>query len=259
MAQKMAQKSADKRAERRAKDERNMNRAVVLLTGGLIAEWYLLMADRFYAKGGVDQMLAWYDYLGVMRWIGLAVLAVGAALAYLKKDRPRLRNAGIAVAVVGGFLSFTSFAMRHVFPTSVTVLCVAVPVLLILGIICLFYQAEFAIQSAALAMALGALVLMNRSGSTRVKICAVLAIVGIAALCVLSLMAQRSGGVLGKGDKRVRLIAPGADYRPLFAVLALCLVLLALSLFIPQLPFFGTWILGIVSFALAVYYTVKLM
>ena len=43
-------------------------------------------------------------------------------------------------------------------------LCVAVPVLLLLGIIYLFYQAEFSVQATELAMALGAVVLLGRSG-----------------------------------------------------------------------------------------------
>ena len=255
----MAPKSVDKRAERRAKDERNMNRAVVLLIGGLIAEWYLLMADRFYAKGNVTQMLAWYDYLGLMRWIGLAVCAAGAA-CFVTGKKPLVKNVGLGLGITGAFFSLTSFAMRHVYPTSVTVLCVVIPVLLILGIIVLFYQAEFAIQSMALAMAMGALVLMNRSGSSRVKLCAMLAIIGIAALCAMSWYLQRSKGLLGlKDGRKLRIIGIHADYRLVYGVLGLCLALLLGALFIPQLPFYGTWALAAVTFVLAVYYTVKLM
>lgn len=255
----MAQNPNDKRALRREKSERNMNRAVVLLIAGLVAEWYLLMADRYFVRGTISQLVAWADYLEVMVWVGLVAFVAGAVLLILRAKAPRLKIVGCSLLGVGGFFAFSSAVMRYVYPLGVTVMCVLVPVLLILGIICLFYQAEFAIQAAALAMALGALVLLNRSTSTRVKACAVLAILGVAVLCVFSLMLEKNAGTFGKGNKRVRVIGPNADYRLLFGVLALCLVAVLAALFVPAAAFYGTWALAIVAFVLAVYYTIKLM
>ena len=255
----MAQKSNDKRALRREKSERNMNRAVILLIAGLVAEWYLLMADRYFVRGTIDQVVGWADCLEALVWVGLGLLAAGVVLLALRGKKPRLGKAGWALAGVGAFFAFSSAVMRYIYPLGVTVMCVLVPVLLILGIICLFYQAEFAIQAAALALALGALVLLNRSDSTRVKACAVFAILGVAALCVFSLALEKNGGMFGKGGKRTRIIGANTDYRLLFGVLALCLVAVLAALFAPAVAFYGTWALAVVAFVLAVYYTIKLM
>lgn len=255
----MAQRSNDKRIERKEKSDRNMNRAVILLIAGLIAEWYLLMADRYYARGNVTQMLGWYDYFGVMRWIGLAVLAVGVVLLAMREKKSWFSWLGGTLAFVGGFFAVTSEAMRHVYPTSVTVLCVFVPVVLILGIVYLFYQAEFSVQATALAMALFALALLSRSGSKLVKICAVLAILATAALLLCTLMLKKNGGVLRVKDKNVRLFPTDQDYRLTLGVLALCIALVLLAIFAPAIAFYATWVFAIITFVLAVYYTIKLM
>ena len=174
----MAQKSNDKRIARREKSERNMNRAVVLLIAGLVAEWYLLMADRYYARGTVTQMLGWYDFFGVMRWIALA---------------------------------------------------------------------------------LGALVLLGRSGSTAVKTCAVLALIAIAVLFVCGCVLKKNEGVLTLGGRKMRVFSTSADYRLALGVPALCFVLVIAALAVPTIAFYATWALAIVAFMLAVYYTIKLM
>ena len=255
----MTQKSNDKRVERREKSDRNMNRAVVLLIAGLIAEWYLLMVDRYYARGTISQVVRWYDFFGVLRWIALAVLAAGIALFVMRGKKAWFAKAGGALACVGAFFAFTSFAMRHYYPVSVTVLCVAVPVLLVLGIVYLFYQAEFSVQATALAMALGALALLGRSGTAAVKACAVLALLGNAALLACTLMLKKSGGVFERGGKKLRVFGASADYRLTLGVPALCIVLVLAALFAPAVAFYATWALAIVAFVLAVYYTIKLM
>ena len=259
MAQKSNNKSNNKRAERREKSERNMNRAVVLLIAGIVAEWYLLLVDRSYARGNISQFIRWYDILGVLRWVGLALLAAGVALYVLREKKPWFLWLGSALAGVGVFFAFTSVCMRHVYPTSVTVMCVFVPVLMILGIVYLFYQAEFSVQATALAMTLGALVLLGRSQSRLVKLCAVLALLGVAALLAGVFLLRERGGVLKLGDKRLRLFAPEMDYRVTLGVLALSFVLLLMVMIAPSVAFYATWGLAIAAFALAVYYTVKLL
>ncbi len=255
----MAQKSNDKRMERKEKSERNMNRAVILLIAGIVAEWYLLLVDRAYARGNIDQFIRWYDVLGVLRWIGLALLAAGVVLYVLRKEKPWFSWLSATLAGVGVFFAFTSICMRYVYPTSVTVMCVLVPVLMILGIIYLFYQAEFSAQATALAMALGALVLLSRSRSTAVLACAVLALLGVAAVLVGTVLLKKENGVLKLGGKRLRLFAPDMDYRLTLGVPALCLVLVLAALVLPAAAFYATWGLAIVTFVLAVYYTIKLL
>ncbi|MBR3560638.1 MAG: hypothetical protein IKN81_03800 [Oscillospiraceae bacterium] len=256
----MTQKKNDNRVTRREKSERNMNRAVLLLTAGLVAEWYLLMADRYYARGTISQVVGWYDYLGVMRWAALAVLAAGVVMMTLRGGKPWVKKLGGLLTGCGAFFTFTSVAMRHYFPVSVTVLCVMVPVLLLLGIIYLFYQAEFSVQATELAMALGAVILLGRSGSAAVKVCAALAVCGIAALLICTAAAKKNGGALRLGGETVQVFAPKADYRLSLGVPVLCLAAVAAAYYaVPAGAFYATWALAIVAFVLAVYYTIKLM
>lgn len=255
----MAQNINEKRLARREKSERNMNRAVILLTVGLVAEWYLLMVDRYYARGSISQVVKWFDFLGVVRWVGLAVFAAGVVLLVLRARKKWFARLGGALAVCGGFFAFTSFAMRLVYPTGVTVMCVLVPVLLVLGVVYLFYQAEFFVQSTALAMGLGAAVLLSRSASAMVKACAILAMLGICLLIALVLLLKKSGGMWKHGDKQTRLFPMSTDYRLTLGVPALCLALAAFSFAVPAAAFYAVWVLAAAAFALAVYYTIKLM
>ena len=254
----MAQNTNDKRAARREKSERNMNRAVILLIAGLVAEWYLLMVDRYYARGTIDQVVGWYDFLGVLRWVALAMFVAGVALLALRRGKWLTRAGGI-LAGVGGFFAFTSFAMRCYHPVSVTVMCVLVPVLLVLGIVYLFYQPEFSAQATALAMGVGALVLLSRSGSSAVRACAALSLCGVAVVFAAALLLKRSGGVWKRGDRRTRVFPANADYRLTLGVPALCFALVLAALFVPAVAFYAAWALAAAAFALAVYYTVKLM
>lgn len=255
----MAQNKKERIAAKRRSSERSMNCAVLLLTLGLIAEWYLLLADRFYARGTMYQVVAWYDYLGVMRWVGLAALIAGAVMFASRGKNPKLKTPGVILGGVGAFFAFTSFCMRLYHPVSVTVMCVFVPVLLILGIVYLFYQTEFSVQATALAMGLGALVLLSRSGSAAVKACAALALAGIAVLVAGTLLAKKNGGVLALGRYSFPLFSAKTDYRLTLGVPALCFVLVLAALFAPGIAFYATWTLGVVTFVLAVHYTIKLM
>lgn len=255
----MAQQSNNKRVERQKKSDRNMNRAVILLIAGLVAEWYLLMADRYYARGTAYQTVGWYNYFGVMRWVGLAVMIAGIVLVTQRAKKSWYFKAGAVLAVAGAFFAFTSFAMRLVFPTGVTVLCVFVPVVLLLGIIYLFYQAEFSVQATALAMALFATALLARSGSTLVKVFSVIALIAIVALLVCTVTIKNNGGVLKLGGKSLRVFPANTDYRLTLGVLALSFVMALVSMFSSGVAFYATWVLAVIAFVLAVYYTIKLM
>ena len=255
----MAQKSNSKRMERMEKSDRNMNRAVVLLISGLVAEWYLLMVDRYYARGTIAQFAKWYDFLGVMRWVGLAVLCGGVVLLAMRDKKPWYGKAGAALAAAGGFFAFTSFVMRHAYPSSVTAMCVLVPVILILGIVYLFYQPEFLVQASAMAMALFALALLSRSVSTTVRVLSVIALIGIAALLLCTWKLKKDGGVFKRGETSVRVFAPDLDYRLTLGVLALCLALVLIAMIAPMTAFYAMWALAVAAFVLAVYYTIKLM
>lgn len=255
----MAQRSNDKRLQRQKKSDRNMYFAVILLTAGLVAEWYLLMLERYYVRGTMAQMVGCLNYLGVMRWVGLGILAAGAVLLALREKKRWFGGLGVGLALGGAFFAFSSAVMRHAWPTSVTVMCVFVPVVMILGIVYLFYQAEFSVQATALAMALFALVLLSRSYTIRVRACAVVALVCTAALAIGTLVLKGKGGKLKIGGKELRVFAANTNYSLTLGVLALCFALVLLALLATGTAFYATWAMALVSFILAVYYTIKLM
>ena len=254
----MAQNSNQKRVERKSKSDRNMNRAVILLIAGLIAEWYLLMVDRYYVRGG-SAMVKWLEYFKWMRWAGLGILAAGVALILLRDRKSWFAHLGAAVAGVGAFLSFTSFLMPFYFPTNVTVLCVFVPVVLVLGIIYLFYQAEFSVQATALTVALFALVFRSRSSTPLVKGFAIFAIAACAALLVCTLLIRKNSGAVRLNGKELRLFPAKMNYTLTLGVLAACIVLVFAALFSADIAFYAVWALAIGAFVLAVNYTIKLM
>mgnify|MGYP004496692193 CR=1 FL=1 len=65
-------KNNDKRAERIARSNRNVNRAITLLMVGVIAEFYLLMVNNYFVKGGVGQVLTMMSVLKALGIIGAA-------------------------------------------------------------------------------------------------------------------------------------------------------------------------------------------
>ena len=87
---------------------------------------------------------------------------------------------------------------------------------------------------------------------------------GLMALCaVLALIiavwkAQRSDGRLEKLGG-LRIVSSGADYKLIYAVLAVCAVVIAAALFAAAIAYYALWALAIGTFLLAVYYTVKMM
>ena len=260
----MAKRPIDKRAARMEKNNRNMNRASALLTICFLAEFYLLMLNNYFVRGTVDQVVASDNLLNVMKYVGFA-LAVGGAVMLWKRDQKSwFASVGGWTLAVGIFFAFSSILMHTIYPGGTTAMCILVPVIMILGIIFLLYQREFAVQAVALALSLTALVLLNRGhGSalwnTRVTVVAVLVLVLLAVALYLTARIRRNNGMIGSGEKTRRVFSPDADYRMIFGVLALCALVVVLATAVPTAAFYGIWLLAVVTFILAVFYTVKLL
>ena len=78
-------KNNDKRAERMARSNRNVNRAITVLMAGVIAEFYLLMVNNYYVKGGVGQVLTMMTVLQVIDYIGCALFGAGLVVWLMRK------------------------------------------------------------------------------------------------------------------------------------------------------------------------------
>lgn len=259
----MAKRPNDRRAARAAKKDQRMNRATALVCIGFAAELYLLLFNRFFANGTVDQVVFCASFLEVMRFIGLGLMLVGAVLLVLrKKKEPLFARLGILGLGCGLFFAFSAFLMLRFFSEGTVAMCILVPVLTILGVVTLLYPAEFSAEAIALSVSIAALYLLKRgldnpSWAMRVRILAGLTILVLAAMAAAVMMLQKRGGSLGGG--KVKIFSDGANDRLLYGVLALCIAAVLCGMLLSGAAFYGIWALAVALFALAVYYTVKMM
>ena len=242
-------KNNDKRAERMARSNRNVNRAITVLMAGVIAEFYLLMVNNYYVKGGVGQVLTMMTVLQVIDYIGCALFGAGLVVWLMRKKWTRF--------------ALSSILMLKVYPQGTTMMCVIVPVVMLIGIVFLLYPREFSVQAVGLTASLMAMYLIHRgSGSDTwggiVIGCSILAICVVAVLGVAVFKAGKNDGKLKKlGD--LRIVSQDGDYKLIYAVLAVCALAIVAALAVSSIAYYGLWVLAIGTFLLAVYYTVKMM
>ena len=256
----MAKNTNSKRAERMGKNNRNLNLAMKLLTVGFLAEFYLLLVNNYFVKGAVGQVLIMATVLKVLFYLGCALVGGGVVLLALHGKKKLFAQLSSWFLAGGVFLTLSSQLMLKVYPQGTTFLYIIVPVIMILGIVFLMYQREFSVQALALSASIGAMLLLNRSvGKTNwtaiAKGCSALAALGVLALLVLVLLASRNDGCI----RTLRVFPLGTDYKLTYAVLAVCLLAILTALFVSGTAFYGTWVLSILLFILAVYYTVKML
>ena len=237
-----------KKPNRKAKPvKRNdpMTGAMKFFVAGCVAELYLLIVRRFYINGTAEQAIAWDGYLPVFAWIGLAVLAAGAILSVLwKADKKRL--VGWSVAGIGAFLAAASFLV-HWNMSTLTLMTVLVPVVMLLGILWTLYDRECALALTLLAGALITVWVCRRAGTMMlVKGAAVVYLVIVLAVLLLA-----------KQKKLPKLLPAHADPMPVYVACGLSIVTVAVALVNTTVAYYAMWVLAAVIFALAVYYTVK--
>ena len=253
----------NKHTERMAKSDRNVNRAMILLMVGLIAEFYLLMVNNYFVKGAVGQVLTMMTVLKVLGIAGAALFGAGLVLWLMRKKWTRFAPAAPWLLSIGFFFAVSSQLMLKIYPQGTTVMCVLVPVAMLLGIVFLLYPREFSLQALALTAAMMAMYLIHRGGGSDtwhglVVGCSVFAALVIAALAVAVSKAGKNDGKLEKlGD--LRIVSVDGNYKLIYAVLAVCVAAIVIALFATGIAYYGLWILAVGTFLLAVYYTVKMM
>lgn len=253
----------NKHTERMAKSDRNVNRAMILLMVGLIAEFYLLMVNNYFVKGGVGQVLTMMSVLKALGIIGAAAFGAGLVMWIMRKKWTRFAPAAPWLLCAGFFFAMSSELMLKIYPQGTKAMCVLVPVAMLLGIVFLLYPREFSLQALALTAAMMAMYLIHRGGGSDtwhglVVGCSVFAALVIAALAVAVSKAGKNGGKLEKlGD--LRIVSVDGNYKLIYAVLAVCVAAIVIALFATGIAYYGLWILAVGTFLLAVYYTVKMM
>ena len=192
-------KNNDKRAKRMARSNRNVSRAITVLMAGVIAEFYLLMVNNYYVKGGVGQVLTMMTVLQVIDYIGCALFGAGLVVWLMRKKWTRFAPAAPWLLCIGFFFAVSSILMLKVYPQGTTMMCVIVPVVMLIGIVFLLYPREFSVQAVGLTASLMAMYLIHRgSGSDTwggiVIGCSILAICVVAVLGVAVFKAGKNDG-----------------------------------------------------------------
>lgn len=241
------------------KRDEPMTRAMRFFLAGCVAELYLLIVRRYYVNGSAQQQIAWFDrYLWVLAGLGAAVLILGVVLAAMWKADKKKRVVGWYTAAGGAFLAVSALLIRALNAPAVTVLSVVVPVAMLLVVLWGLYDRECAAALTILGVSLVFLWICRRALAniyygTLVRVAAVVFLVLLAAAVYLARRAGKNGGKLGKR----RLLPADADPLPIYTACGLSAAAVAAVLISVNVAYYAMWVLAIVVFALAVYYTVK--
>ena len=255
----MSQKPNKRIKKEVQKQNESMGNAMWFLCVGCLAEIYLLLLRRFFINGTLEQMVAWDGYLGVFRFVGLAVLAAGVVLTALKrKEKSWKRRTGVALTVFGAFLAVASWLVRTYVYTALSPLCFIVPAVMVLGILLCLYDREFGCSLAVLCVTALVLWLCRKgvSGSPYRMTVLVIAVVYLAALAAVAYLFRKAGqeqGVVGK----FRLMSAAGKATPVLAACGVSAVAVVVGVCSAAAAYYAMWAMGLVIFVLAVYYTVR--
>ncbi len=234
------------------KRDNSLYGATIFFFAACLAEFFLLAVRKYYIHGDVvTEHLVWHDRLLVFAGLGAAVLVLGAVLSVLWKADERKRLFGWGLASLGVFFSCGSLLIRTFVEPAVMLLSVVVPVLMVLSVLWAFYDRECSLSLTILCASLVVLWVCRRLFSSLtmgmpVKVLSVVYVLLLGGLCYLA-----------KNGKLSRLLSPNADLLPLYVSCGLSAAGIVLALFSATVAYYAMWCLGIVLFALAVYYTVK--
>ena len=236
---------------KQVKRDEPMTGAMKFFLAGCVAELYLLIIRRFYVKSPDIVKILWYDrYLWVLLGVGAAILVAGVVGGLLLRGDKKKRTIAWCVAAAGAFLGGAAGLIRWNAST-LTLLTVVVPVVMVLGVLWNLYDRECALSLTILGASLIALWICRKQMysmflGTYVKIFAVVYILVLLAVALLT-----------KQGKLKKLLPAKADPLPVYVACGLSAVAMLGALFNATVAYYAMWALAIVVFGLAVYYTVK--
>ena len=244
-------KNPNKRTKSVKRDE-PMNGAMKFFLAGCMAELYLLLIRRFYINADSEiQRIAWYDsYLWILTGVGAVILAAGILCAWLWRNDSKKRLAGWALTATGVYAAAVPALVRWNM-SSMTLLMVLVPALILLGILWTLYDRECALSLTILGVSLIVVWVCRRAFSSSVVglYVKIAAVIYLAVLAVLAIQVKR--------QKLGKLFPVGADPLPVYVACGLSLAAILISMISAVVAYYAMWTLAIIVFGLAVYYTVK--
>lgn len=241
-------KNPNNKPKKAVKQDESMNTAIKFLVTGFLAWLYLMIVRNNYVNGYAEQQIAWYDvYLKGFIAGGGVVLAVGAVLSYLWRQKKTARVYGWMIGGLGAFVAVSS-ALVLWNMSSLTLLTSFVLVVMALGIVWSLYDRECALSLTLLGVSLFAVWVCR--GHINSIYMGTLVKVGVIALIAVMIVVA----VLVKQGK---LVFEKDGLPTIYASCGLSVVALAVSLLGPVIAYYTMWVLAIVVFGLAVYYTIK--
>lgn len=259
----MQNNGMQKRAQREKAEAMILNRCLILLCVLAVTESYFLLCYRFYALGTTDHMLALYPVIGVVGCVAFAVLVVSAAAAIWKR-KTRVGRIGSWLAVGAGLIAVGSVLMRMIYPLGTTVMCVVTPLLALAGFVYYLYQREFFFSGVGVGLAVAGMWLSQRAAGssnwgTRFLIFEFILFAAVMALLALAVYIGRHNGQLVRGGLAVPVFSAHTNYFIVYGALSVSAVMLIVGSFLPAAALYLMWA-GIAGlFALAVYYTMRMM
>lgn len=247
------------KAEGLKRDNAPLNGALKFFIGGCLAEVYLLMARKYYINGNVDQMLGWDAVMPTLIGTGAAVLALGVILAIVwRKESGWKRSLAWSVVFTGLFFSAGNWLVKMVYPSGAMILSVITAAVMLLGVLWCLYARDCFYAMVILFTGLFATWVCrhgmnNIYWKSYVIAGACVYLVMLAAVALTARKVERADGMMGN----ICVLPKDTDCTVLFVTCGLSAAATVLSLFSAAAAYYALWVLGIVIFILAVFYTVK--
>ncbi len=231
----------------------SLNGAMIFFLIGCVAEFYLFMIRRYYVDGTISEVVAWDAYLKNITIAGAVALIVGAVLAYLWRKQKTKMAVGCWIGGIGAFLALSGVFIRHYIGAGVTLLSVVLPVVMILALLWSFYDRECSVSLTILSLSLIVLWVCRR------KLPDLTWHTYIMAGAVVYLVLLAGVAWLAKNGKLAPILPKTADMLPVYAACGLSAIGILSVLISTTAAYYVMWGLAVVVFALAVYYTIKML
>lgn len=257
------QPNSSKRLEKQRQEQKALNKVYNIFLLGIAAECYLLLMYNRYVYGVPEQMLAMASLMTWLGYIGAAAFAGGVVMSLVKTLSPLARRLGHWFLGVGAFFAASSLIMYNIFPDGTIFLCVLIPILTVLGLVYYLFQREFFLTTVIMGGSIFTLWVCRKglgtqNWNTKVTLGAAAVLIGLAAVAFVTRQVEKKNGHW-IGAPNVRILAPNCPYKLLYLTYLVCFLSIALAFVFIATTYYTMWLLGIVLFIQAVYYTTKLM
>ncbi len=257
------QPNNSKRLEKQRQEQKALTKVYNIFLFGIAAECYFLLMYNQYVHGTVEQVLTMAAIFTWLGYIGAAAFVGGAIMSLIKTLSPVARRIGHWLLGCGAFFAVSSLIIYNIYPAGTIFLCVLVPVLTVLGLVYYLFQREFFLTTVIMGGSIFTLWVCRKglgtqNWNTKVTLGAAAVLIGLAALAFVTRQVEKKNGHW-IGAPNVRILAPGCPYKLLYLTYLVCFVAIVLAFFFVSTTYYTMWLLGILLFVQAVYYTTKLM